>query len=492
MKTPPELRPATRLDRLVDDTVARCGLIANGDRILVGVSGGPDSVALLQLLAARAPGFQLRLAVAHLDHALRPESGQDAEFVRRMGEGLGLGVYTERVDMTGQQRRPHVSLEAAAREARYDFFQKTAARFGFNKVALGHHADDNAETFLLHLLRGSGRLGLSGIRAIREGVYIRPLICATRRDVEDYLRIRRLPFRIDSTNADPAMLRNRIRHRLIPLLERDYRQGVRAVLSRSAEIYAAEEVWLDGLLDPVLERMIAERTPGRLAIAAAELGELPLAAQRRVVRLAIQRMQGEARGLAFDHVEQILRLARRSGEAGPLHLPRSLCVRIRQGALVFQLMEGSFRPDVLPPQEFEHILPECGFLTIPETGDRLAISEVARAAAADPRAADPQTAFLDGDVVRFPLTIRSWRPGDRFRPLGAGGTQKLKKFFSDHKVPAPGRRRCPLLVSDGRILWVAGYRIDQQARVGVHTRRVLKAEILLANPGDVINLGGKD
>ena len=488
MKTRSETLPATPLDRRVDDTVARYGLIAEGDCILAGVSGGPDSVALLHLLAARAPVFRLRLAVAHLDHALRPESGQDAEFVRRMSAGLGLDIHMERIDRAGTQRRSQGSPEAAAREARYDFFRKTAARFGFNKVALGHHADDNAETFLLHLLRGSGRLGLSGIRALREGVYIRPLIRATRDDIENYLRSRRLPFRMDSTNTDPAMLRNRIRHRLIPLLEREYRQGVRAALSRSAEIFADEEVWLDGLLDPVLERMTAERAPGRLAIAAAELQRLPLAAQRRIVRLVVQRLQGHLRRLGLDHVEQILRLARRSGEAGPLHLPRGLCARIRQGHLMFQTREADFRLDEPPPQEFEHILPGCGVLTIPETGDRVVISEAAHGAPADTGAPDRRTALLDGDAVRFPLTIRSWRPGDRFRPLGAGGTQKLKKFFSDHKVPAALRRRCPLLVSDGRILWVAGYRVDQEARVGLHTRRALKAEIILANPGDVLSM----
>ena len=474
-------RLTSRLDRLVNDAVARYELIADGDRVLIGVSGGPDSVALLHLLAARAPFFHLRLGVAHLDHGLRPESGEDAEFVRGMAEGLGVEFYAERIDMTARQRRPHVSLEAAAREARYDFLRKTAVRFGFNKVALGHHADDNAETFLLHLLRGSGRLGLGGIRAIREGVFIRPLIRAKRGDIERYLSSRRLRFRIDSTNTDPAMLRNRIRHGLIPLLERDYRPGVSAALSRSAEIYADEEAWLDGLMKPVLEQIVADCAPGRLTLAAAELRGLPLAAQRRLVRMAVQRVQGDARGLAFEHVEQILRIARRSGAAGPLNLPGRLCVQIRQGALAFQLSQSGLQPDVPQFQPFEHILRECGSLTILETGDRLVVSEAVRPEAGDPRAADRRIAHLNGDIVRFPLTIRNWRAGDRFRPLGAGGTQKLKKFFSDHKVPGPVRRRCPLLVSGDQIFWVAGYRIDQQARVGLHTRCVLKAEIIFAD-----------
>ncbi len=477
--------PPTRLDRLFDATVARYGLLGEGDCILVGVSGGPDSVALLHLLAARAPVLKLRLAIAHLDHALRPESGEDAEFVRRMGEGLGLEVYMDRSDLAGRKRQPHVSLEAAARQARYAFFEKTAVHCKFNKVALGHHADDNAETILLHLLRGSGRRGLGGIRSIREGGYIRPLIRAGRGEVEDYLRTRRLPFRIDATNADLAIMRNRIRHGLIPLLESDYRQGVRAVLSRSAEIYAEEEVWLDGLLSPVLERMMVAHTSEELVVALTELGKLPVAAQRRIVRMAVQRMEGKAEGLAFDHVEQILWLTRRAGGAGPLYLPQRLRVRTRQGQLVFYRSSAGRQPDE-PPQGFEHFLSECGFLTIPETGDRVTLSKVARTTAGDAKSDNPWTAFLDAAVVRFPLTIRSWRPGDRFWPLGAGGTQKLKKFFGDHKVPGPERFRLPLLVSGDRILWIPGHRIDQRARVRPAARCMLKAEVVLAKRQEML------
>jgi tRNA(Ile)-lysidine synthase len=475
----PKIRPATRLDRLVNDTLARYDLIAAGDKILVAVSGGPDSVALLHLLADRAPFLRLRLGVAHLDHGLRPESGLDAEFVRKLAARLGLAVYMEHANLSGHPRPPHVSLEAAAREARYDFFQRTAARFEFNKVALGHHADDNAETFLLHLLRGSGRAGLGGIRASREGGYIRPLIRATRATIESHLRLRQLPFRIDSTNTDPAMLRNRIRHQLIPLLERDYRQGVSAVLSRSAEIYAAEETWLDGILEPMLEQLILKHEPGRLKLSAVKLTRLPLAAQRRIVRLAVQRVLGDVRWLAFDHVEEILRLPHPFERGGPLHLPRHLEVQAAKGELLFRLNPAGIRPKARQPQGFEYLLEECTALIIPETGARLVVSETTRAEYAVFKTATPRIAFLDGDVVRFPLTIRNWRPGDRFRPLGVGGTQKLKKFFSDHKVPGPERRRCPLVVSDGRIFWVAGHRIDQQAKVGLHTRHILKAEILV-------------
>jgi tRNA(Ile)-lysidine synthase len=486
-----EARPSVRLDRLVDEAIARHGLIADGDSILVGVSGGADSVALLHLLAARASEGRLRLGVAHLDHGLRPESERDAGFVRAMAAGLGLDVYVERVEVAETQRRWRLSLEEAARRARYDFLQSTAARHGYVKVALGHHADDNAETLLLNLLRGSGRLGLGGIRAIREGVYIRPLIRATRSDIEQYLQIRKLPFRTDRTNSDTAILRNRIRHRLLPLLESDYRAGVRTVLSRTAEVLADEEDWIEGLLRPDMERMTTACGQGRLTLAAADFGRMPLAAARRIARAAVRRVQGDLRRIGSVHVEQIIHLSRRRGAAGPLYLPGDVRVRVEGAELVFERRTAESMPalQAAPLGDFEYTLSGCGALFIRETGDRFSLREVPRDEAADPRAAEPQTAFLDRDAVRFPVTVRNRRPGDRFAPLGAGGTQKLKKFFSDHKVPAAVRRCCPLLVSDGRILWVSGYRVDQQARVGHHTQTVLKAELSLAKPLDVIKLG---
>jgi tRNA(Ile)-lysidine synthase len=481
---PPRVSAPTRLDRLFDEAIAREGSIAAGDSILVGVSGGPDSVALLHLLLARAQRYRLRLGVAHLDHSLRPESGRDADFVRRMAVGCGLEVHVEKVDVARMQRQLHLSLEEAGRKARYDFFQRTALQHGYTKVALGHHADDNAETLLLHLLRGSGRLGLGGIRPIRQGMYIRPLIRASRPDIESYLNVRELEFLNDRTNTDSAMVRNRIRHRLIPLLESDYQPSVRTTLSRTAEVLAAEEEWLEGLLKPVFERMITDRSPGRLALAAGDLGLLPLAAARRIVRSSLRLVRGDLRRIGFVHIEQIIHLCRLSGEAGPLHLPGNLRIQREQNQLVFARQEAGISSDPLrtAPGDFEYILPECGELMIRETGDGIRISEVPRDAANDPKAADARTAFLDWEAVSFPVTIRNRRPGDRFYPLGAGGRQKLKKFFGDHKVPAAERRRCPLLVSQGRILWVAGHRIDHQARITPLTRRVLKAEVFVAKP----------
>jgi tRNA(Ile)-lysidine synthase len=475
---------ASRLDRLVDETIARYGMIARGDAVLVAVSGGPDSLALLHLLAARAPRWQLRLGLAHLDHALREDSARDSHFVRQLAATYGAVVHTERADVRRLQRQWRISLEEAGRKVRYRFFRQTAERGGYGRVALAHHADDNAETLLLNLLRGSGRLGLSGIPPMREARYIRPMIRATRADIEDYLRLHGLVALMDPTNADRSFLRNRIRHQLLPLLERDFQPEVRAVLRRTAELLGEEEDWLESLVSNLLQQAVISRQSGRLILSAEAIGRLPPAAQRRIVRAALRLIHEDLLRMAFGHIERILDLALRRTDAGPLHLPADIQAWRRGDHLVLvrDNARSAYETQDRTAGDYDYQLHGCGVLTIKETGDCISLSEVERDAVPDQAAAGPLSAYLDAAAVEFPVTVRNFRPGDRFSPLGAGGTQKLKKFFIDHKIPRAHRRRCPLIVSRGRILWVAGHRIDHHARLGPFTRRVLKMEIHLADP----------
>jgi tRNA(Ile)-lysidine synthase len=470
------------LDHLVDEALTKHGLIAEGDSVLIGVSGGPDSVALLHLLLDRASARRLQLGIAHLNHQLRDGADRDEEFVRQLAADLGLPFHGCRADVRAWQARCRLSLEEAARQVRYAFFEEVCAANGYAKIALGHHADDNAETLLLHLLRGSGRLGLSGIQAIRAGLFIRPLIFATRSDILDYLRSRAIPYVSDPTNTDGAFLRNRIRHRLIPELERDYHLGMRAILSRTALILRAEEEWLDSLVEPIYKSLLTAAGEGRVSLAASALGRLPLAAARRVVRKALIQVKHDLRRVAFAHVEQVLELARRATDAGPLHLPGRVHVRRKGDEIIVARAEGGGRgslPDETP-HDFEYRLDGCGSLTVAETGDCIRLSEVAVAAIPELAGNSPQTAYMDMAAVEFPLIVRNFRPGDRFSPLGTAGTQKLKKYFIDHKVDRTERRRCPLLISRGRLLWVAGHRLDNRAGLSRQTRRALKAELFLA------------
>ncbi len=475
--------PYSRLDRIVDRALQSHHLLDGGEAVLVGVSGGPDSVALLHLLADRAPGLGLRLAIAHLHHGLRPDADRDEQFVRRMALVLELPFYSRRADVRGRQRLRRLSLEEAARQVRYAFLEEIAARQGFAKIALGHHADDSAETLLLNLLRGSGRLGLGGIPAVRDGKIIRPLIMAQRADIMAYVAIRGLATVADVTNAEEIYLRNRIRGRLIPHLERNYHPKVRTVLGHTGLILRDEEEWLESLIDPMVNESLIADGDGGIALNASVLSRMHVAAARRVIRRAIRRVKGDLRRIEFEHVERIRALTHRVGDAGPLHLPDGVRVW-RRGPRV-RIAGGEDRAacgQLNPPPEYAYTVADCGTLSILETGDCLDLTAMSIDALPVPLPNGRQQAFLDLDAVRFPLVVRNFRPGDRFVPLGAPGTQKLKKFFSDHKVDRQERRKCPLLVSAGRILWVAGHRVDAGAAVTPQTRRVLKAERRLAKP----------
>ncbi len=468
--------PAGRLDRLVDRLVDQHRLLSGGEAVLVGVSGGPDSVALLLLLAERAPGRGVRLGIAHLHHGLRPEADRDEEFVRRLAVELRLPVHVRRADVRAHRQRHRLSLEEAARALRYAFLEDVLAAHGYTKIALGHHADDNAETLLLNLLRGSGPLGLAGIPAVRDNRYIRPLLMAQRADIEAYLAARGIQAVNDASNVAETFRRNRIRHRLIPQLERDYHPQVRRVLGRTSLILQAEEEWLEALIDPIYENALVDAGAGWVGLSAASLRRMPAAAGRRVIRRALRHAKGDLRRIGFDHVERVRALAQRPA-AGPLHLPGGVRVRSRDETIAVWVGEAAAAGrDPAPPPDFAYPLAGCGALRIRETGDELVLAEVAVEAIPAPWPADPRQAYMDIDAVAFPLVVRNGRPGDRFAPLGTAGTQTLKKYFIDHKVDRAERRRCPLLLGGGRILWIAGHRLDRSAAVTPQTRRVIKAE----------------
>ncbi|MFO7708587.1 MAG: tRNA lysidine(34) synthetase TilS [Desulfobacterales bacterium] len=475
--------PDSRLDRIVDRTLQNHPLLSAGEAVLVGVSGGPDSVALLHLLWDRAPARGLRLAIAHLHHGLRPAADRDEEFVRRMALERGLPFYSRRADLRGPQKRRGLSIEEAARQVRYAFLDEIATQRGFAKIALGHHADDSAETLLLNLLRGSGRLGLAGIPAVRDGKYIRPLILAHRADITAYVEARGLATVTDDSNAEETYTRNRIRGRLIPHLERDYHPRVRSVLGRTGLILRDEEQWLESLIDPLLNDTRVADGDGWIVLTASTLSRMHVAAARRVIRRAIHHAKGDLRRLQFDHVERIRAMTQRSDDAGPLDLPDRIRVWRRGPHIEIAADAGAAARGLLhPPPDYAYTVSGCGQLRIEETGECLELAAVSIDALPSPLAAGPQQAFLDLDIARFPLVVRNFRAGDRFTPLGVAGTQKLKKYFVDHKVGRDERRRCPLLVCEGRVLWVAGHRLDASAAVTPRTRRVLTVVRRLAKP----------
>ncbi len=477
------LRNRAVLVRKVAGTIASHSMITAGESVLVGVSGGMDSVALLRVLEILGEAQGWRLGIAHLNHGLRgAESDRDTAFVEGLAKTMNVPYYKERIDLHDMRKQSGKNLEEAGRDARYGFFNEIADRFGFDRIAVVHHLGDDAELILMNMLRGSGPSGMSGIPPVR-GRIVRPLIHCRPKEIESFLRSENIAYVHDRSNDNTRFQRNHIRHFLIPALEQ-YNPRVVENLHRMGQISARENRWIESLVSPVFEKAVSDRNAGMLVMDTGILASQPEPVGRRMVRRAILEVKGSLRRMAFRHVDAVLELARRSsGPGGQLHLPRKVHVaRCRNGngadILVFAAETRSLRasgPAVPEAPVFSHIVTRdaavSGCIDIPEAGCKMVFSRFpAHAIRSFP---GPESGVADWDGLEFPLRVRSVFPGDRFVPLGMKHSQKLKNFFINNKVPRCRRPFIPLVTSAERIVWIAGMRMDERFRVTDKTRTVL-------------------
>jgi tRNA(Ile)-lysidine synthase len=477
--------PSDPLLAAVHRSVLQHGWARPGLHLLAAVSGGADSVALLHALLALAPEFSWQLSIAHLNHGLRGAAAEkDAAFVTAMAQDLGLPCRLGCVSVPEFRRQRRLSIEEAARLLRYAFLDQAAGQTGAQRVALGHTADDNAELILMRLLRGSGPLGLAGIAPQRGGLFIRPLLAVTRGQVLDFLRARRLAWVEDSSNRDTRFLRNRVRHCLLPELERSYNPGVRQALLRLAAINRADEAYLEACAQPPYQEARVAIRDG-IGLRLTVLASLPAALAHRLIRRAIAEVKGDLRGIGQRHVLAVAGLPAAAPRQPELHLPGPLRVVCSAQALCFSLPPraagGRPLPDAAPQADFALELPAPGCYRAAAAGVRVSIEALPPERWPGPNTTGHMEAFFDMDEVAFPLVLRRLRPGDRFTPLGLQGRQKIRKFLIDHKVPRRERPGCIVLASGGadpeRVIWLVGQRIDASARVRSGTARLLRVRL---------------
>jgi tRNA(Ile)-lysidine synthase len=451
------------LVKQVEKTIEKYGLLQSGDKILVAVSGGADSVALLHVLLKLRPKYRWLLHVAHLDHSLRGrESDRDADFVRRLAQRLKVPFTGHKADVSFYARKAKLSIEQAARELRYEFLNRIAASQGLNKIAIAHNANDQVETILLFLVRGSGKSGLSGMPLSRDNI-VRPLLECWRPEIEKYLRENKIPFRTDSTNLETDFLRNRIRLRLLPSLAKEYNSQIYRHIFQLGEIERQEDAFLRGLAFEQALRVM-EQKPGRLVL---KLGKYLLMEdwlQRRVIR--------SAGNFSYEEVEKIRELARQTGPARELQLAAGLRVQREYGQLFFYHAEEA--RDTL---EKEYILEIPGKNRIAEL--KLAVHcELYPNKKGFKAGRNNNQAFLDADAVKGRLHLRRRRAGDRFQPYGLKGTMKVKDYLISRKVPLAKRGEIPVITDDKKIVWLAGLgRIDDRVKITTATKNILKITV---------------
>ncbi|SNB45142.1 tRNA lysidine(34) synthetase TilS [Geobacter sp. DSM 9736] len=445
-------------------SITEYGLFVPGAAIVVAVSGGADSVALLDILS-RLPDYKLRLVIAHLNHHLRGnESDEDEQFVRGLGDRYRVPVETRGVDVAKVARDKGQSLEEAGRKCRYDFFAAVAEKHGASVVAVAHHADDQAETVLMRLLRGSAGTGLCGMLPLsQDGRIVRPLLGVTRREIEEYLSERAIPFRTDSSNADPRFLRNRVRHELLPLLS-TYNPAVSKRLTATADALAADEDLLERLAAELLDRH-AEVLPGRVLLRAAGVREEPRGGRLRLYRHALRHLKGDLQRIGYSHLQETDRLLFSPRPHLSLNLP-GVTVEKSYGSVIFTLSDclthwEGFDIEIGGQGLFS--LKGCGFLEVTVQVDAPGENGM------------KSSALIDLGTAPFPWCIRTFRNGDRFIPSGMSGHKKVKDLLMEAKVPRSDRRRVPLLYCGDDLLWVCGIRRSAVAPVTASTRLVAKA-----------------
>ena len=466
-------------------TIEASQLLAPGDSIVVAVSGGPDSMALLTVLrrlsSLRALGYSL--CVAHLDHSLRGEESQaDAAFVRAAAERLGLPLATASADVPAYAREHKLSVEDAARRERYRFLAAVAEERGVTKIATGHTADDQAETVLQRILRGTGLRGLRAIRPRRragadsELLIVRPLLRVGRTEVLEYLECQEIGYRTDSSNLDPDFTRNRIRTRLLPLLESEFNPGVGRALTDLAEIATEAYDFVQHSAREALTRVQVDRRPDTLRLSVPLLRKEHPGLRPVIIREAIRCLKGDLRQLSRRHCAEILSLALSAGTGKLFHAPAGLHalkdydeLRLslepeaapRDGGVIELVTPGATRAEALRGAFRTEVLPGTRGLLDRFRQEKTRLQEL-----------------LDLSALTLPLRARTRRNGDCFWPLGAPGPKKLSDFFIDEKVSRLERDATPLVLMGEQVIWAVGHRIDERVKLTEESTQVLKIEFV--------------
>jgi len=437
------------------------GIIPSGGRLLVAVSGGADSVALLHLLHGLADELALSLEVAHLDHALRETSSDDARFVEQLCRDLDLPVTVVRQDVRKMARQRKGNLEEVARDVRREFLEATAKERSCDLIVLGHHAGDQAETFLMRLMRGAGTAGLAGMRQL-DGRVVRPLLSFHHEELVSYLENGGFAWREDESNRDFSLTRNRIRHQLLPLMA-SFNPNITSQLAGLCEQLQLDEDFWSAQTSRVLAEH-GEKVNAGYSLRREALANLAPSLAARVVRTVLHEIRGDLRGLSATHIGDVLQLVCAGPPQGELHLPGAwVACRYDEILLYKQAPEAVDSLEVVLPGEGTYPLPDGRCL-------QLSLSEQASGEGR-------HAVEFDATALQFPLKLRNCLAGDRFRPSGMDGTKKLQDFFVDLKLAVEVRKKTLLLLGNEKILWVVGLRRCEGWRP-VTGKPVLRVEVV--------------
>jgi tRNA(Ile)-lysidine synthase len=452
------------------DFINKNNLLDNCKSLLLGVSGGPDSLAMLNLFCNLSKELNIEIAAAHLDHNFRKESAAEADFVEKFVEKKGIKLFRKSENLPVIIKKKNISAEAAARKIRFDFFRNIIEKYNYDGLALAHHRDDQAETILLNLFRGTGLKGLSGIQAkvvIQKLNVIHPMLSFSKKEILNYCQKHKLEPCFDSSNEQSIYSRNIIRNEIFPIVENKINDKAREVISRNSKIIAAENEFLEKLTIQKYEEIFKEKNDDRIIIDFDKLKKINQVLQRRLYRFIYNKLNDNLDDLYFDHILEIEKLISNQQTGRGIDIASGIRVEISYSNLIFFKKNNRQTNTVFQPKEIE----------IEET---IKINEIYSIYSNILRKKEfsfnenPRQAAFDFDKLKSPLKIRSRNPGDMLVPLGMSGHKKVKDILIDEKVPKNLRKNVPIITdADDNIIWLAPYRISDDYKITEKTNKVL-------------------
>lgn len=479
----------------VFSTIDEFGMLSRGDRVLVSISGGPDSTFLILALNMLKKAYNLKLFAFHLDHMTRNgESLKDAEFVAGLCKDLGIKLFASRTDARQWCRQHKLSFQEGARKLRLQFLTQAADKCRADRIATGHNANDNVETFFMHLARGAGLKGLSGIRPVSLK-FIRPLIRTSRNDIMRYLEANQIPYCTDKTNLENTYFRNKIRNVLVPYLKEKFSNSFDKQLLKSIEFIRQDNNLISSLAEKEFKKTASlESNPstGEIFLVKLPLTHLakmhPVLAKRIIIK-SIELVKGDIENIKSKNLEAILNISVVGGESRQVKLVENI-ISYKEGKFLYIFNKNNTREPFLHVLNLSKSATEnSGFAGEIQPGTQIWIEELGIMAATEVldkniaainyKDASNTEAYLDFDKIIFPLKVKQWHPGsgDRFYPLGIDGSKKIHDFLMDLKIPKSSRTLVPIFFDKNKIVWVGGFRIDARVKINTSTKKILHIKI---------------
>jgi len=448
----------------VSQIIQSNNLLTHGDRAVIAVSGGPDSLALLDILTHL--DFELNLVAAYINHGLRPaEISHEIQLLEQYCHSRNIPFQTDVVPVVEFANTAKRSIEEAARILRYEALQKICHEHSARAILTGHTADDQVEQFFIRLVRGAGPSGLTGMQLERDNI-IRPLLYEKKQTLTRYLEANSITWCTDSSNTDRKFLRNRVRHELLPILRSKFNPSIDRSILKCMQILSVEDEYIKDISNTVFNDTVSIRRNKSLVLGGKLLLEQHLAIQRRIIEQCCWKVGTKP---SYHHIESILELLGRPGKNGELHLEDNILVEKNGNEIIFSKVSVPHRQKSSPKIELDVEIPGPGTYSCRELRKTLSITETGTT-----EQLNPTKLYLDKATVRFPLRVRSLQPGDRFHPYNAPGRKKVSRYFNDRKIPAKKRKDYPLLVEANEIIAVLGLQINNRCKISKSTTRLIE------------------